>query len=164
MPLIQLPRTHGCLVCGTQNPHGLHLVQHVDPADGTVRATFIPLPEHIGFDNIIHGGLLATLLDEAMVWAATWKTRRFCVCGELTIRYRKSAAAGTPLTIEAKVWSARSRLIETIAELRDDSAEVVATANGKYVPVPEDRHRQLLTTMVPEDSTREAARLLTEGK
>ena len=81
MPRIELPHTAGCLVCGRDNPHGLHLSLHVDPDSGIVTVDFIPLAEHIGFEGIIHGGVLATVLDEAMVWAATWAGRRFCVCG-----------------------------------------------------------------------------------
>ena len=89
MPLLQLPHTAGCLVCGRDNPHGLRLDLHVDPETGIVRIEFAPRREHIGFEGVVHGGVLATVLDEAMVWAATWAARRFCVCAELTTRCGK---------------------------------------------------------------------------
>src|ERR1700733_15407 len=99
MPALELPHTPNCLVCGQSNPHGLHLSLHVDPATGIVTTTFTPTKDHIGFEGIIHGGIIATVLDEAMVWAATWSGKGFCVCAELTTRFKESALVGVPLTI-----------------------------------------------------------------
>src|SRR5215471_5557878 len=81
----ELPHTPGCLVCGRANPHGLHLSLFVD-RNSVVHTNYTPRPEHIGFSSIVHGGALATVLDEAMVWAATWSYKRFCYCAELTVR------------------------------------------------------------------------------
>ena len=72
MALLQLPHTAGCIVCGPLNPHGLHLSLFVDPATAPSTPTFTPQPAHIGFEGVVHGGVLATVLDEAMVWCATW--------------------------------------------------------------------------------------------
>src|SRR5437899_391243 len=51
MPLLELPHTPNCLVCGRANPHGLHLSLHVDPASNLVTTTFTPTPDHIGFEG-----------------------------------------------------------------------------------------------------------------
>jgi hypothetical protein len=60
-------RDHYCFGCGRHNPIGLHLVFD---ADGEGVATrYIPRPEDQGFPAVMHGGLLALLLDEAMFWA-----------------------------------------------------------------------------------------------
>src|SRR5450631_1264408 len=85
MPVLELPHTAGCFVCGRDNPLGLRLCSFVDPDTGNVQTTFTPQPHHIGFDNITHGGILATLLDELMVWSAIWVSRKACVAGELTL-------------------------------------------------------------------------------
>src|SRR3954447_14503718 len=140
-PMIELPHTPGCLVCGRENPHGLHLSLHVDPSTGVIAVTFTPGPEHIGFVGIVHGGVVATVLDEAMVWAAIWAGRRACVAGEMTVRFRAGARVGGPVRVEARVDSARARLVQTTGEARDADGNLVATASGKYVPLPEDRHR-----------------------
>jgi acyl-coenzyme A thioesterase PaaI-like protein len=157
---MELPHTAGCIVCGRENPHGLRLDLHVDPAGGVVSTSFTPRPEHIGFVGIVHGGVVATVLDEAMVWAATWSGRRFCVCGEMTVRFRASARVGRTLHIEARVDSSRLKLIQTSAEARDPDGNLVATATGKYVPLPPDRNRDFVKTLVDEPATREAARSL----
>jgi acyl-coenzyme A thioesterase PaaI-like protein len=161
MPLLQLPHTAGCLACGRDNPHGLRLDLFVDPAPGVVLVQFIPRPEHIGFAGVVHGGILATVLDEAMVWAATWAGRRFCVCAELTTRFLKEAAVGRELAVVTKVESNRSRLITTSAAVRDArSGELVATGSAKYVPVPPERNRAFVATLVDDPATDEAARVL----
>src|SRR4051812_47030342 len=119
MPLLELPHTHGCLVCGQSNPHGLKLHLFVSPEPGGVRVQFTPIPHPIGFEGLVPRGTLATVIDEAMVWAATWSGKRFCVCAELTVRFKKVALVGEPLTVEAKVKSSRSRLIETTCHVHN---------------------------------------------
>ena len=156
---MELPHTPGCLVCGRENPHGLHLHLHVDDA-GVVTTDFTPGATHIGFVGVTHGGVLATVLDEAMVWAATWGGKRFCLCGEMTVRFRRPAVVGQPVRVEAKVESARSRMVTTTAVGRDTAGNVVVEASGKYVPLPDDRNREFVATLVDEESTAVAARAL----
>jgi acyl-coenzyme A thioesterase PaaI-like protein len=160
MPTIELPHTAGCLVCGRSNPHGLHLSLHVDPQTAHITTTLVTQPRHIGFEGIVHGGVLATVLDEAMVWAATWAGRRFCVCAELTVRFQQSAGVGDTLTVAARVDSKRSRLITTVGEVLRHDGVVLAEASGKYVPVTPEPHVEFMRTFVEEASTQDAARSL----
>jgi acyl-coenzyme A thioesterase PaaI-like protein len=160
MALIELPHTSGCLVCGRHNPHGLHLSLFVDRDTGHVETRFTPRPEDIGFEGIVHGGVTATVIDEAMVWAATWQGKRFCVCGEFTTRFRHQGKVGRTLTVRARVEFARPRLIETAAQVFDESGVLVATGNGKYVPVDPERSHDVVQTFVLEPSTTEAASML----
>jgi uncharacterized protein (TIGR00369 family) len=163
MPMLELPHTAGCLVCGRQNPIGLHLHLHVDQATGAVETHFTPSAQHIGFEGIIHGGVLATVLDEAMVWAATWRGRRFCVCGEMTVRFRKAAEVGKPLIIATSVESLRGRMIQTSGRVIDQTGEAIAIAEGKYLALPVERHEAFMATLVDEPSTAEAAKILRFG-
>lgn len=155
----ELPHTAGCLVCGRENPHGLHLSLHVDSEAGIVTADFTPQSQHIGFQGIIHGGILATVLDEAMVWAATWAGRRFCVCGELNVRYRQSAGVDVPLKIEARVEAVRSRLIETSGVVIGPDGEIRTTATGKYVPVSPAQNALFVKTLIAEPRVDSAIQL-----
>jgi acyl-coenzyme A thioesterase PaaI-like protein len=164
MPTLQLPQTAGCLVCGRTNPHGLRLPLYVNPDTSEVTTTFTPRPEHIGFENIIHGGLLATVLDEAMVWSAIWSARRACVAAELTIRYRASALPGDQLQVTATLNTTRSKLITTTGQiLRPSDNATIATASGKFIPLDESRHQAFLTTFIDDPTTREAAQRLRDG-
>lgn len=163
MALIELPHTAGCVVCGRDNPHGLQLSLSVDSETGNVSTQFLTRPQHIGFEGIIHGGMLATVLDEAMVWAATWSGRRFCVCGELNTRFRRSAPVGAKLIVTAKVEAARSRLIETVGAVHDDAGVLYTTATGKYVPVTPEHNTRFVHTMLAEPQTSHALHALRAG-
>ena len=160
MSLLELPHTPNCLVCGRGNPQGLHLSLHVDPDSGVVTTRFTPTPDHIGFEGIVHGGVIATVLDEAMVWAATWGGRRFCVCGEMTVRFRESAGGGEEVRVTARVETARARLVTTSGEVTRADGTVLATASGKYVPLSDERHRAFVGTLVEEAGTARAAGVL----
>jgi acyl-coenzyme A thioesterase PaaI-like protein len=163
MSMLQLPRTNGCLGCGPANPYGLKLCLRVDPNTGIVSVPFSPAQEHIGFEGIIHGGLLATVLDEAMVWAATWAGKRFCVCGELSVRFRSAATVGAKLTVEARVEYSRPKLIQVAATVRTPSGGVIAAGEGKYIPMAPDQSERMMRTLIPEPATQAAMAVLTKG-
>lgn len=160
---LELPHTPGCLVCGRDNPHGLHLSLRVDPDSGIVHVEFVPKAHHIGFEGIVHGGLIATVIDEAMVWAATWAHKRFCVCGEMSVRFRQNARVGQRLRCVARVESSRARLVRTSCEVVDDDARVYATGGGKYVPVSVEHHQSVVDTFADAPATAHAAGLLRKG-
>lgn len=160
MPMLELPHSPGCLVCGRSNAQGLHLFLHVDDSTGHVRCDFIPKAEHVGFEGVVHGGVLATVLDEAMVWAATWRGKRFCLCGELTVRFRQTVHVGQSLIVVAQVDYSRPTLIETTAKILDASNSLIATSNGKYIPVAVDQHKAFVSTLIEEEPTAQTLALL----
>lgn len=157
---LQLPRTTGCLVCGRDNSYGLQLRLRVEEASGIVSVDSTPHGHHIGFTGIVHGGLIATIADEAMVWAATWAGRRFCYCGEMTIRFRRPASPGMKLHFEAKVESARSRLITATYRCVDGSGQELSNGSGKYVPLSIEQHAEVIKTFVDEPESKRAAEWL----
>jgi acyl-coenzyme A thioesterase PaaI-like protein len=157
---LELPHTPGCLVCDPHNPFGLHLQLFVNPETGLVSVDFSPKPEHIGFEGIVHGGMISTVIDEAMVWAATWNIKRFCVCGELTVRFRRPAQVGELLHLDARVEFARPRLVQTMATLRTPDKQVVAAGEGKYVPMAPELSENVMRTFLEAESTAAAAALL----
>lgn len=163
MALLELPHSQGCLVCGRSNPLGMKLSFYVDESSGLVRCEFVPRPQHIGFEGILHGGALAAVLDEAMTWAATWHGRRFCFCGELCVRYRSPARPDRPLSVQANVDRSRQRMIFASARMLDPDGALVASASGKYVPVPLQQHRDFCATFLKESATAQALETLCAG-
>lgn len=163
MAIAELPHTRGCLVCGRDNPHGIHLHLSVDDATGIVTSQFTAAAHHMGFEGIVHGGLLSTVLDEAMVWSATWSGKRFCVCGELNVRFRRSVQIGQVVNVEARITAMRSRLIETEGFVRDASGLVLAESTGKYVPVSPERNRAVIETFVADPATQQAHQILSQA-
>ncbi len=132
-PLAAVRADHGCFGCGDRNPFGLHLKFTTTP-DG-VRARIVPLVEHQGFENVIHGGIISTVLDEAMAWA-TAAAGAWAVTGEMCIRFRAPLRVGQATTVSASIESQRARLISATATLaRDADGATIATASASFLRV-----------------------------
>lgn len=130
-----LPRTKSCFVCGVANPPGLNLGCTTDGQTVTARCCF--RPEHVGFAQTVHGGLIATVLDEVMTWVCGVRTGRFAFSAELSVRFLRPVRPGEELlAVGELVGNRRNKLFETKAELRDQGQAVRASATGKYLPVP----------------------------
>ena len=161
MPVLPLPRTHHCLVCGRDNPHGLRLQLHVDDATGAVSTSLAIAPHHAGFADVAHGGLIATVADEAMAWASAWAAKRFGLCGELVVRFRRPARVGMTIRVEANVDVVRPRLVTATYRCVDEHGVELSTGSAKYVPMNGEHHALIVATFLEEPGTLAAARQLT---
>jgi acyl-coenzyme A thioesterase PaaI-like protein len=142
-----LPHTRSCFVCGESNPAGLRLRFETDGR--LVQTRFVPGPEHVGFRQTVHGGLIATLLDELMVWACAVQTRRFAFCAELNVRFLNPVRPQAEIiAVGELVANRRDRLFEAKAELRDLAGLVLATGAGKYLPIKNADAAEMVTDFV----------------
>ena len=147
----ELPHTRSCFVCGESNPSGLKLRFETDGR--SVRTRFTPGPEHVGFRQTVHGGLLSTLLDEIMVWACAVRTRRFAFCVELSVRFVKPVRPSQEISATGELTAnRRGKLFEARAELTDSAGAVLATATGKYWPVKASEAAGMVTDFVGDAS------------
>src|SRR5436190_9152499 len=146
-----LPHTHSCFVCGESNPIGFKLRFETD---GTlVTARFAPRPEHAGFREVVHGGLIATLLDEVMVWACAVQTRRFAYCAELNVRFLQPLKPGDPAFLSAQlVTNRKNRIFDAEGSLKTEAGVMLATSTGKYLPIGEAAAAKLAEDFVPSSS------------
>ena len=127
---------HACFGCGDDNPIGLHL-RFAPEADG-VKASFIPGPQHQGFQDVVHGGIISAVLDEAMAWA-TAHAGVWAVTGDMRVRFRRPLKIGELTTVVARVSGTRGRLVTATAELQlDRDSSPVATASATFVRVDAD--------------------------
>ncbi len=132
-----LPWTRSCFVCGEDNPYGLHLRLRIE--SGRVFLDYTPREADLGYKHIVHGGIMVTLLDEAMTWAAIVAARRVCVAAELVTRLRKPVQVGQPLRVEGWVTRGTSRLILTEGRILNAEGQALLTAQGKYMPMPREQ-------------------------
>lgn len=121
-----------CFVCGEHNPKGLRTQFSVE-GDG-VMASFIPDETHVGYEDIVHGGIISALLDEAIIWAGYASTGRFGVTAELNIRFIKPLPIGEKCTVKGRVTENRGRLWIVEAEIFDEQGQQLAKAGGKVLP------------------------------
>lgn len=106
-----------CFGCGRDHPHGLKLEFRED-GDGSVTANWIPSNAWEGFQGIIHGGIVSTVLDEAMSKAVAAAGEPALTC-QLEVRLHRHVAPGERMTVRGWVVEKHKRRIRTEAELRD---------------------------------------------
>ncbi len=117
-----------CFVCGDKNPAGLHIVFTFDGtyANGTtsIDSTFQ------GWQGIIHGGIVTTLLDEVMAKACIFSGYN-AVTRDIAVKFRKPVQSDNSLTVKGHIQDIRGPLIMTGAELIQDGI-VKATAEATF--------------------------------
>ena len=126
---------HWCFGCGRQNPIGLKLSFYED--GDQVWAPWAPAREHQGYEGIVHGGLISTVLDEVMGWAI-YIRKLWAVTGTMNVRFRKPVRVGDALTARAWVESVTGRKVDVRAQLvRDGDGQVLADATALFIRVSE---------------------------
>ena len=117
-----------CFGCGANNPMGLKLKFTKDGE--TLRTEFKPDKMHQGWPGLLHGGILATLLDEIMSNVA-YATGKTCLTAEMSLRQRKPINIDETLVITAWITRRRSKIIETAGKVCLRDGTVVAESTAK---------------------------------
>ena len=138
----KLPRYKSCFVCGRDNLAGLD-IQFRRNGD-LVFASWSPEEKHRGYSDRVHGGVIASILDEAMGWAPTSELGKLCYSAELSVRFRLPVSVGQELRVEARLVEKRKRLLRTEGRLLDGDGSVHATATGTYLPLPREKMEEVL--------------------
>ncbi len=128
-----------CFVCGQRNPYGLHLVFHMD--EDSIVADFQPREEHQGFPGVIHGGIVAAVLDEALGRTSLLgNNQEWTMTGRLEVRYRRFVPYGPLLRVRARLDMVRRRVLQAsgVLTLADDESAVLAEAHGMFLPLAPD--------------------------
>jgi acyl-coenzyme A thioesterase PaaI-like protein len=117
-----------CFACGPRNPIGLKLAFLEE--DNTYLTTFIPGPEHQGYDGIMHGGLVSTLLDEVMARYLHAKGLN-AVTARLDVRFRQPTPIGQQLTVSGWIIGQRGKMYELAGKITLPDGTI--TAEGKAI-------------------------------
>ena len=89
-------------MCGSNNRIGLNLNFELDRENHQASCSTVISDEYQGWDGIIHGGIIASILDGSMVYACK-SMDLACITAELTVRYKKPVPVNTQVKIIAKV-------------------------------------------------------------
>ncbi len=130
---VGLPNSKTCFVCGEENAAGLQTRFYVE--DGVVKTRLNAKPHHCGYFNVVHGGVVAAVLDECMGWAGTLVTERMSYTADLTIRYLKPVPADRELIVSAEVVRAGKRMVHVRGRITDGSGEEYVRGEGRYLPL-----------------------------
>ncbi len=119
----------GCFACSQTNPIGLRL--RFAAEGDSVRAEFTAGPHYQGYAGIIHGGIIAAALDDAMANLFHMRGRE-TVTAKLEIRYRREAPIGQRLIVTASVVEERGRVYAAEAVLALPDGTPLAEARGTF--------------------------------
>lgn len=126
--------TNGCFGCGGANERGMRLTFEQDDEARRIRGTFRLGPEYAGGAGFVHGGIIATLLDEAMGKVSRFRGLR-AVTAELTIEYLKPVRVDEEFVIEAREVDMKGRNIYHTGEIRNAKGDVLVRGRGRFVDV-----------------------------
>lgn len=132
--LMKLIADNKCFVCGRENPAGLKIPFKVDRENKTISCEFTPGPEYQGFKGITHGGIIATLLDEAMVRLA-FDLGIYAVTASIEVRYIAPLNSGENVHVSASITKEARKLLEAEAEAHTPDGKPVAKAKAKLIRV-----------------------------
>ena len=121
-----------CFGCGSRNRIGLRLKFAVDEEKRLIQTRWTPTKQFQGYAEIVHGGMIALVLDE-MMGNLLWKLKKPAVTAELTVRFHRPAHVGTPIACEAYVKEEQGRLFWMEAKAEDSTGRILATASAKCV-------------------------------
>jgi uncharacterized protein (TIGR00369 family) len=124
-----LKRYSQCFICGDKNPFGLNVEFH--QKDGKVVGEYVVQERFQGYKNILHGGILSSLLDEVMIKSILAQNILTLTC-EIKVRFKKPVKIGQRLLLEGKSTENRSKIIFAEGKIINEDGETLATAEGKF--------------------------------
>lgn len=135
LPQDMVKESEMCFACGQKNPIGLKL-QFRREGRGVV-AEFTAGENHQGWSGLVHGGIICSLLDEAMSYAAL-HAGADSVTARMQTRFKRPLPIGERLTVTGSITKQTRRLVETKAELKlADGTPVAESTATMFIANPE---------------------------
>jgi uncharacterized protein (TIGR00369 family) len=122
-----------CRIAGSANPEGLQLKFRMIE-NGDIEAEFACERRFQGYSEIVHGGVIAAMLDSAMV-NSLFARRMNAVTAELNVRYRGPVKLDIPATVRGRIAKVTPRIYYMAAEVLQQG-KVCATASAKFMACP----------------------------
>ncbi len=140
IPNNKQPNSRHCFVCGLENPVGLRL-KFYEVGPDEVETHYTP-PDHFqGYPGVLHGGIVATIIDETSGRAIMGdpENPRFMYTAKIEVKYRKNVPTGKPLHIRGKILKNKGRSAEGWAGIYDaESDELLAEGTTLLINVPQE--------------------------
>ena len=140
-----------CFVCERANPGGLRIPFHHDEEAGAVVAEFCLGPTFSGAPQLVHGGIVLAILDEAMAWAAIAIGGRFAVTKESAATFHRPVRVDRGYRVEAQLTSQTDEGIEAAAAVLDAQGRPCATARATFMPFTADQARSVIGAVLSDD-------------
>ncbi len=130
------PNSNNCFVCGRQNPRGLYMTFYDNGVD-EVLSEYSVSEEYQGYPGVVHGGVVAAMLDEAVLRVAMIEDHHhFMMSVRMEIKYRQPVPTETPLRIIGRIVRLRGRLGKAVGEIRLPNGTLLAETALTLADVP----------------------------
>jgi acyl-coenzyme A thioesterase PaaI-like protein len=123
--------TSTCFACGPDNPRGLHLEFKMNENE-EMAAEWTPDPDLEGYPGIIHGGVISTVLDEAMAKIVAAKGAR-ALTVDLRVRFRRTIVSRETVVISGWIASSNRHMIRAEAKLTAGDGSELAHGWGTFL-------------------------------
>lgn len=145
----RMENSETCFACGKMHHDGLNM-DFFELEDGTVAGLVTVEERFHGFPGIVHGGIIATLMDEIAARAQLlYESENTSMTLELTTQYKKPVPCCTPLILLGRMVEKGPRINLIAGELILPNGDVAATAQAKFMNVSREK---LLTIVSNEES------------
>jgi len=118
-----------CFACGKENEWGLKL--SFKNLNGKAITEFTPDFHYQGYKDTVHGGIISTILDESMVYAALFQGKEV-VTAKLSVRFKNPMSLKGKYRIEAEVISIKRSIVNTQAKIFDKNKSIIAEGEGIF--------------------------------
>ena len=144
---MSIPHYSTCFVCGLNNERGLKLQFHYDYPTKEISTKFVLRKWLEGYRGLIHGGIVASILDDGMGWAVYPETGDYYLTLELDVKYKKPVRPNTEYIFKGRITNLRLGYFFTKGEILDREGDICVTAIGKYkrIPSPPENNTQSQT-------------------
>ncbi|HTX14335.1 MAG TPA: PaaI family thioesterase [Candidatus Baltobacteraceae bacterium] len=132
--LLKPNETNHCFGCGGANARGMQLTFEQDDATQRIRGAFRLSADYQGGAGFVHGGIIATLLDEVMSKVSRFREDH-AVTAELTIEYLKPVPVDGELVVEGWEVERNGRSLLRAGEIRDASGATLARGKARFVQI-----------------------------
>jgi uncharacterized protein (TIGR00369 family) len=123
-----------CFGCGGDNAGGMKLTFEQDNVNRKIVGRFVLGERYQGGGGFAHGGIIATLLDEAMGKVCRFREVR-AVTAELTVEYLKPVNVQSEIVVEGRETEQKGRNLFITGEIRNGVGEVLARGKGRFVVI-----------------------------
>ncbi|MFX1258267.1 MAG: PaaI family thioesterase [Promethearchaeota archaeon] len=95
--------------------------------------TYTTIPDHFcGFDGIVHGGILAAIMDEIAAWTLKVYLKKVCLTQEVKVKFYKPVQANTPVIVEGKVKELGEFEVKTITYIKNTDGIILAECENSW--------------------------------
>ena len=146
-----------CFACGPENSYGLRMC--FESNGGQIRSKVSMEKAFRGWSNLIHGGILSTMLDETMSWTVINFTRKFMLTRSMTVTFKKPVRVGGVITVTGYIKEQSSeRNVLVVAEIHDEDGDLCATAEGDFALFSKEHFLRM--SIMPEEDIDAMARAI----